>query len=271
MWEEKCMKKPDILFIGAGRMAEAIFSGLKQSEHIGTVTISNRSDAERLAHLKRTYHVETAKWQDVVADHNVIVLAMPPSSHPAVMKELANFVTNQLVITVAAGIGPTVLEEAMPGIPVAWIMPNTAADVNESMSIYACGQHMQEADRVILQMILDAIGESEELSEEQIHELTAVTGSAPAFVYQFAEALEQTAKLYGLSTEQATKLVVQMMYGSVAMLKDGRKAGDLRDQVTTPGGATAAGLEVLQEGNFSEILHEAVIAVNRKAKEQANN
>lgn len=263
------MKKPNILFIGAGRMAEAIFSGLKQSDHIGTVTISNRSDNGRLAHLKDTYHVETAKWQDVVSNHDVVILAVPPASHPAVLKELSGFVTSQLIITVAAGIGPTQLEEALPQSPVAWIMPNTAADVKESMSIFACGKRVTEDDRASLQLILDAIGESEELSEEQIHQLTAVTGSAPAFVYQFAEALQQTAKTYGLTSEQATKLVVQMMYGSVAMLKDGREASALRDQVTTPGGATAAGLDVLKEAHFDELLNEAVLAVNRKAKEQA--
>lgn len=265
------MIKPNILFIGAGRMAEAIFSGLKQSEHIGTITISNQSDKQRLEQLKAIYQVETANWQEVASEQDVIILAMPPSAHPAVLEELSKLVTKPFVITVAAGIGPSVLEEALPGRATAWIMPNTAADVGESMSLYACGQHVTNDHRKMLQLILDGIGESEELSEEQIHELTAVTGSAPAFLYQFAEALEQSARSYGISKVQASKLVVQMIYGSAAMLKDGREAGDLRDQVTTPGGATAAGLEVLQEANFSELLHEAVVAVNQKAKEQAKN
>ncbi|WP_394176271.1 pyrroline-5-carboxylate reductase [Guptibacillus hwajinpoensis] len=263
------MNKPNILFIGAGRMAEAIFAGLKQSNTIGTITISNQSDQERLEQLKDTYEVETASWQEVISDHEVIILAMPPSAHPAVLAELANKVDNQFIITVAAGIGPSVLEEALPNRPTAWIMPNTAADIGESMSLFACGKHVLSEHREVLQTILYAIGESTELTEEQIHHLTAVTGSAPAFVYHMAESLEITAKSYGLSTDVARKLVVQMIYGSASMLKDGREAGDLRDQVTTPGGATAAGLEVLENGNFSDLLHQAVLAVNAKAAEQA--
>ncbi|WP_347549169.1 pyrroline-5-carboxylate reductase [Pseudalkalibacillus hwajinpoensis] len=263
------MNKPNILFIGAGRMAEAIFSGLKQSTTIGTITVSNQSDQSRLSHLKKTYNVETALWQEVIADHDVIILAMPPSAHPAVLSELTGRVRNQFIITVAAGIGPSVLEESLPGLPTAWIMPNTAADIGESMSLFACGRHVKPEHRDVLQTILDSIGESAELTEAQIHDLTAVTGSAPAFVYQMAETLEQTAKTYGLSSEVARKLVVQMIFGSASMLKDGREASELRDQVTTPGGATAAGLEVLEKGNYRELLYEAVLAVNKKAAEQA--
>ncbi|WP_165997358.1 pyrroline-5-carboxylate reductase [Bacillus sp. Cs-700] len=263
------LKKPNILFIGAGRMAEAIFSGLKQSDTIGKITISNQSDQTRLAHLKETYNVETGIWQEVISTHDVVILAMPPAAHPNVLKELSSKVTEQFVITVAAGIGPSILEASLPGVPTAWIMPNTAADIGESMSLFACGNEVREEHREVLQTILDAIGESEELTEEQIHDLTAVTGSAPAFVYQFAEALEKTAQSYGLSSEVSRKLVMQMIFGSASMLKDGRKAGDLRDQVTTPGGATAAGLEVLENAEFSQLLHKAVLAVNHKALEQS--
>ncbi|WP_226656064.1 pyrroline-5-carboxylate reductase [Pseudalkalibacillus hwajinpoensis] len=263
------LEKPNILFIGAGRMAEAIFSGLNQSDAIGKITISNQSDQTKLAHLKATYKVETGEWQEVLSNHDVVILAMPPAAHPDVLQELSSKVTKHFVITVAAGIGPSILEASLPGLPTAWIMPNTAADIGESMSLFACGEYVKQEHRKVLQTILDAIGESEELSEQQIHDLTAVTGSAPAFVYHFAEALEKSAQSYGLSSEVARKLVVQMIFGSASMLKDGREAGDLRDQVTTPGGATAAGLEVLEKANFTKLLHEAVLAVNDKAAEQA--
>lgn len=263
------LKKPNILFIGAGRMAEAIFSGLNQSDSIGKITISNQSDQTKLAQLKATYHVETGAWQDVLSSHDVVILAMPPAAHPEVLHELSSKVTHQFVITVAAGIGPSVLEASLPGLPTAWIMPNTAADIGQSMSLFTCGKDVKQEHRDVLQLILDAIGESEELSEQQIHDLTAITGSAPAFVYHLAEALEKTAASYGLSSEVARKLVVQMIFGSASMLKDGREAGDLRDQVTTPGGATAAGLEVLEKAEFTQVLHEAVLAVNHKAAEQA--
>ncbi|MGG1684787.1 pyrroline-5-carboxylate reductase [Pseudalkalibacillus sp. NRS-1564] len=263
------MKKSNILFIGAGRMAEAIFSGLKQSGNMGTITVTNQSDQKKLDDLRKTYDVETGVWQDVISEHDIVILAMPPAAHPAVLKELADRVTNQFIITVAAGIGPSILEASLPGRPTAWIMPNTAADIGESISLFTCGNHVTEDHREALQVILDAIGESEELSEKQIHDLTAITGSAPAFVYHLAESLEKTAASYGLTADVARKLVVHMIYGSASMLKDGRDAGELRDQVTTPDGATAAGLDVLRKGDFSQLLHEAILAVNDKAAEQA--
>ncbi|MFC5712438.1 pyrroline-5-carboxylate reductase [Thalassorhabdus alkalitolerans] len=269
------MKKNNILFIGAGRMAEAIYAGLLRQSHpdIGRIIVSNKSDEERLHNQAKQYGVkQTTKWKEETDQVEVIVLAAPPGVHDELLKELAEVVDGQLVITVAAGIDPDYMEKRLPeGTPVAWIMPNTAAQVQQSMSTYVCGQYVNSEHRHVLEVILHAIGEYEELSAQQVHDLTAVTGSAPAFMYLFCEALETAAMEYGVTREQARKLVVQMAAGSAAMLQEGHNPADLRGQVTSPGGATAAGIETLKEAGFEELIKNAVQATNQRAKDQAED
>ncbi|WP_416825818.1 pyrroline-5-carboxylate reductase [Ectobacillus polymachus] len=264
------MKKQHILFIGAGRMAEAIFSGLmkRSSDYIASITITNQSNISRLQAMQEKYGVNiTTNWRSNINDADVIILAVPPEAHNSLLLELSQLLTNQFVITIAAGIGPSYLEKHLPNqIPVAWIMPNTAAIVGESMSLYTLGSKAKENHMEVLQMILKGIGSAEECTEEEIHQLTAVTGSAPAFVYYFAESLIKTTKELGISQEKAKQLIIQMIYGSAAMLREEQDPALLREQVTTPGGSTAEGLRVLYEKQFSSVLQKAISATNEKAR-----
>ncbi|KEO84624.1 pyrroline-5-carboxylate reductase [Tumebacillus flagellatus] len=268
------MRKQRILFIGAGRMAEAIFAGVlrTQKDYIEEIIVSNRSDLARLQAMREAHGVTvTQDWRESAPQADVIVLAMPPQHHRAVLTELAPYVNGQLVLTVAAGIGVGLLEELLPaGTPVVWIMPNTAAGIGESITLFTCGRHVEDKQRDALQMILAGIGESVECTEQQVHDLTAISGSAPAFFYRMAEELEVSAMSYGLPQDAARKLVAQMIYGSAAMLKTGADPAQLRDSVTTPGGATAAGLRVMEERKFSEMMQDAVLATNARAREMAN-
>lgn len=108
------LTKHRILFIGAGRMAEAIFSGLLKTskEYIEEIIVSNRSNVEKLDQLRARYNVSTTTdWKQHVTSVDTIVLAMPPSAHEELLAELSPLLSNQLVVTVAAGIGPSYLEE----------------------------------------------------------------------------------------------------------------------------------------------------------------
>ncbi|WP_221564909.1 pyrroline-5-carboxylate reductase [Alkalihalobacillus sp. TS-13] len=259
-----------LLVIGAGRMAEAIVSGLKSTNEpfFSAITIANRSDRQRLDKLASTYKVEiTRNWKESMSSFDVVLLAAPPDAHDNLFSELSSCMNGQLVITVAAGIDPSTMEAHLPaGAPVCWIMPNTAALVGKSMTTFACGKNVKQSHRHVIEQILIAIGEYEELSEDQVHDLTAITGSAPAFLYLFSEALEEAAVNYGVTREQAQRLVTKMIAGSASMLETGASAETLRNQVTTPGGSTAAGVEVLESNNMKNIMKEAVKATNRHAR-----
>ncbi len=262
-------KKNRILFIGAGRMAEAIFVGLLKTsnEHIEEIIVSNRSNIEKLEQLKQKYGISIIHdWKPCIKTVDTIVLAMPPAAHEQLLAELSPLLTHQFVVTIAAGIGPSYLEEKLPqGTPVAWIMPNTAATIGKSISLYTMGHFLNGEHQETLQLLLKGIGTSQLCTEEEIHQLTAVTGSAPAFLYHFAESLIEATKNYGIDETTAKHLVIQMIAGSAAMLEQDQDPAMLREQVTTPGGATAEGLKVLYEYNFSKLLHQAIEATNKKA------
>lgn len=266
------MEKANILFIGAGRMAEAIVSGIVKSGNSAfqTVTMANRSNKEKLVHLQKTYGVQmTSDWLRAVQKNDIIVLATPPHTHEELLKLLAPQLNHQLVVTVAAGIDPNYLESRLPDhTPVCWIMPNTAAQVGMSMSTYVCGSWVEAKHRPYIEALLAAIGPAEELGAEQVHNLTAITGSAPAFVYYVAKALEEAASSYHISDKQARKLVVQMLKGSVAMLEAGHDPQDLIEQVASPGGSTAEGLRVLETYGVDKMLKQAVEATNEHARSQ---
>ena len=265
------MKKPlHILFIGAGRMAEAIFSRMLQKKLDVNITISNLRDQERLRTLKNQYTVQTtSNWVDIFPQADVIILACPPSAHANVLAQMNSTIqVDQFIITVAAGIGPTKLEAALPkNTAVAWLMPNTAAEVGKSMSIYSLGHHVKDEQKAFFNQMVEAIGPAEQLTEQQVHDLTAVTGSAPAFLYHFVEALEQSAVSFGITKDQARKLVIEMVVGSTAMLDKHRDPAHLKEQVTSPGGATAAGLATLSDNHFTDIIGQAVDATNQRAKQ----
>lgn len=257
-----------VLFIGAGRMATAMIAGLSKltTFYIIATNLRNQSKLETLQH---TYEIQTIPhWSKKIQDVEIIILACPPEVHDSLLAEIKPHITTQLVITIAAGYDVTRMQAALPPqTAVAWIMPNTAAEIGQSISLYTCGEHVSIEQKKQVLQIMDAIGQSQECTEQQVHELTAITGSAPAFFYQMVHALEQSAIQYGIEPSDARKLVTQMVLGSSLMLQTGTSPLDLSDQVTTPGGATAAGLQVLEHHRFHQIIQEAVLATNRRAKE----
>ncbi|WP_226666622.1 pyrroline-5-carboxylate reductase [Metabacillus litoralis] len=262
--------KPSILFVGAGRMAEAIISGLQNKKHdqIKDIFVTNKSNPTRLKELESKYGViPKNQLIDRITQVDIIVLAMPPKDHEEVLKNIYPYITNQLIITIAAGIGPEHLEKRLPKeTAVGWIMPNTAAEVGQSISLYAYGHFITDTHKQQMELIVNSIGASQYCSEEEIHKLTAITGSSPAFLYQFVESLISMTEELGMTKDVAQKLVTEMVIGSAEMLKTGKLPSDLREQVTTPGGATAEGLKVLKMGNFEQLIKNAVIATNKKAK-----
>ncbi|MCD8509960.1 MAG: pyrroline-5-carboxylate reductase [Bacillus sp. (in: Bacteria)] len=266
------MEKTNILIVGAGRMGEAIIAGLMKttSNNSGRITVANRSDKDRLDSLKDTYGIHTTQdWVKEVHNHEVVLLASPPNTQEKQLDLLKNEINGQLIITVAAGIDPTYMEKRLPeGTPVCWIMPNTAAQIGKSMSTYVYGRAVTETHKRQCQLILNAIGYSEELTENQVHDLTAITGSAPAFVYTFVQALEKAAVDNGVTNEQARKLVTKMLIGSAEMLDAGFDPGQLTDQVASPGGSTAEGLKILEKESFQQIIQLAVKATNAHARGQ---
>lgn len=261
------MKKTHVLFIGAGRMAQAMIEGIKKKPEFDMI-VTNNGNQERLNFIKNTLGINTSdNWKMVAEKMDIIILALPPEAHEKLLEDLAPFINGQLVITVAAGINPTYMEKKLPKkTPVAWVIPNTAAKLGQSMTLFALGQYVKQAHVELIKALISGIGAFEQVTEQQIHELTAVSGSAPAFIYLLADALEQITMESGVTRVQARKIVAQMIAGSAEMLKTNIDAKELINQVATPGGSTAAGLEVLEVRGFEELMKLAIKACREKAK-----
>lgn len=255
-----------ILFIGAGRMAQAIIAGLIKTDM--TIVASNNGDVKRLEDVENKYGVKTTdSWKEEVEGADIIVLAMPPEAHESVLKEVALFVDNQFIVTLAAGIDPTYLEKNLPAeTPTAWMMPNPAASLGKSVTLYTLGKYADEKHHQMLAELLISIGSSEKVTEDQVHALTPITGSGSAFIYRMAEALIQSTMETGVTEEQAKKLVADMIHGAAAMLQTGEDTKQLLDQIASPGGVTAAGLEVMDEGQFDQMMKDVITACHKRAK-----
>ncbi|WP_067837736.1 pyrroline-5-carboxylate reductase [Amphibacillus sediminis] len=263
------MSGEKILIIGAGRMATAIIVGLKKAD-FKNVIVSNNGNTTRLEAIENRFKVKTTlNWQDYVADQDLIILAMPPEAHDQVLKDLSAVMTNQLIVTVAAGIDVTYMQERLPeGAAVAWVMPNTAAAKGESITLFASGKHVTDEQEYYLEKILFGIGQFKKLNEDQVHALTPITGSAPAFIYRLADNLVQGALNAGVSEVVAKQLVAQMIKGSAEMLTSDLKcAKDLIDEVASPGGVTAAALSVFDQYQFDEMVESALKACYKRAEQ----
>lgn len=260
------------LFIGAGRMSEAILSGLITSgEERASIVVSNRRDKEKLSKLAERYGVRAT--QDAVAEAkhaDTIVLCSPPDQVSDVLARLAPVLRGQLVMSVAAGIDVTYMKKRMPDkTPAAWIMPNTGAMIASSISPFTVSEDIGDGEFAEVERIVKSIGDGYRTTEDQVHALTAVTGSAPAFFYLYYEAMVKCASEAGVSNEDAAFLVKTMMKGSLAMLSEGYDAESLIDQVASPGGSTREGLNVLEDHDLEGLIKKAVKAANDHARANA--
>ncbi|WP_462413353.1 pyrroline-5-carboxylate reductase [Neobacillus sp. Marseille-QA0830] len=258
--------KQHVLFIGAGRMAQAIIEGISNKSEF-SILVANSGNVERLEFVRNHFGVETTdNWKNHAANMDIIFLAMPPDAHESILSDLAERINGQLVMTVAAGIGPAYMENKLPDLtPVVSVMPNTAAKLGESITLFAPGQYVNQHHLETIESLISGIGQFEKVTEKQIEDLTAITGSAPAFIYQLAGALEQMALETGITQSQARKLVAQMIAGSAEMLKTNKGTYELINQVATPGGSTAAGLELLDAHQFNTTIQQAINACREKA------
>lgn len=260
-----------ISFIGAGSMAEAIVEGIV-TEHViesNRVYVSNKRNKVRLRELERKYNViGTTDKREVIENSTVIVLATKPNDVENALLDIKPFINeNQLIVSVIAGISTSLIRSIIgKKVPVIRTMPNTSASIGYSATAIAKGEYATESDLKIVQHLFNAIGTVSVVDEEQMHIVTAISGSGPAYIYYLVEAMEQIAKEEGLDEETAKQLITQTIIGAGKMLtKSNESAKTLRENVTSPNGTTAAGIQILKEYHFQE----AIINCIKSAKERS--
>jgi len=258
-----------IAILGAGRIGEALLSGLISSGWTDIVATSR--DEEHLAQLRERHGVTaTASNADAVAGAAVVVVAVKPQDIDALLKQIHDVVTpEQTVLSVAAAIPTAYIEARLPdGIPVVRAMPNAPSTVHEGMAGLAGGAHASEDDLALAEDVLTHLGRVVRVPESQLDAVTALSGSGPAYFALLAEAMIEAGLLLGLSREVSTQLVVQTMFGSALLLRDeGMHPVELRENVTSPGGTTTRAIRELERSGVRAAFLNAITAATERSRE----
>jgi pyrroline-5-carboxylate reductase len=263
--------KSKIGFLGAGKMATALAKGFVRAELVlpGEIIASDPHDAARQHFTDEVGARTVTVNSEVVKFSNVLILATKPDQVSAALADIRKlFTENHLLISIAAGVTLAKLEAAMPaGARVIRVMPNTPALVGAGASAFALGKSATTADGELAKKLLSAVGVALQVKESLLDAVTGLSGSGPAYVYQFIEALSDGGVAAGLPRDIATKLAAQTVLGAGKMvLETGQHPGALKDQVTSPGGTTIEGLHELEKGRMRAIVMSAVRAATEKSK-----
>jgi pyrroline-5-carboxylate reductase len=260
-------------FIGAGNMAGALIKGLiaaklyKPKEIIASDTIP-----AQLKKLKKAHNIKgSTDNRAVVHAAQTIILAVKPQILNQVLAEIQPEVTKgKLFISIAAGVTLHRLESGLGGkARVVRVMPNTPALLGKGIAVVVRGSNAKPKDEKLTVTLFRGVGEALAVKDEALMDpVTGLSGSGPAYVYLFAEALIAGGVQEGLDPKVATQLTYQTIEGAVTMLKEtGKTPKELREMVTSPGGTTLAGLSRLAEGGFTEIVVAGVGAATYRSKE----
>jgi len=254
-------------FIGGGNMAEAIIKGIAH-RYAGNIIVSEPRD-ERRAYLEKTYNIKTTpRNRDVASSADIIILAVKPQEMGNVLDEISDVIPEEkTVVSIAAGITLSYLSTRLKTRKIVRIMPNTPALIQEGMSVMSMCECINERDIEVIRDIFMSVGRLLTLPEKYMDAVTALSGSGPAFIAYFVEAMIEGGVRTGLSEGNANALAVQTLLGTAQLLDTGMSPLKLREMVTSPKGTTAAGLAVFEEKGLKEIVVAAIAAATERAKE----
>ncbi|HEY3426783.1 MAG TPA: pyrroline-5-carboxylate reductase [Negativicutes bacterium] len=258
-------------FIGGGAIAEALMRGmLKAGLVLATQIIVNDISKDRLDYLNTTFGVAiSSDSQEVAAKVDVLFLTVKPQVINLLLDTIAPVVSKTTtVISVAAGVTITTLQNKMPGVPIVRVMPNTPVAVGEGMSAIALGKYAGAKIGERVSIIFTSVGKVVTVDESTMDAVTGLSGSGPAYAYLLIDALSDAGVRVGFSRQTALLLAAQTLLGAAKMvLETGEHPAKLRDMVTSPGGTSIAGIHMLEQRGVRAALMDAVVAATQRSRE----
>jgi len=258
--------------IGAGKIGSAIargviHAGLATKEKVMTSDVSEslrQSASQELGIRATADNLELCSFADIV------ILAVKPQIVDPVAREIARTLgKSKLLVSVAAGVPLARIETQLePGARVVRVMPNIPCVVGAGAAGYAGGAHATASDLEKVGAILNSFGVGMAVEEKYLDAVTGLSGSGPAYVFMFMEALADGGVQMGLTREVALKLAMQTVYGAARMaLESGKHLGELKDEVTSPGGTTIAGIYAMEQRGFRGSVMDAVVGATKRSQE----
>lgn len=265
-----------IVFIGAGNMAEAMISGMVTTGTVepGQITVTNRSNGERLAELNERYGVRGVPRHMVnLGEADVVIIAMKPKDAEKCLVSLKDELhADQVLMSVLAGITTSFMEEHLQaGQQVIRVMPNTSSMIQESATAISPGENVTMKNIKLTKTLLQAIGEVYVIEEDQMDLFTGIAGSGPAFYYYLTEHIEKAAEENGMDSGQAREIAAQTLLGAAKMMMEREESpAQLRRNITSKNGTTAAGLTELAENGGGRAIRAAIEGAMNRSKEISN-
>ena len=266
------LRSKRLAFLGGGTMGEAIIRGLLERHLVPpsrvTVTGPRR---ERRAELAKQFGVRAlASNAEAARAAHVVVLSVKPQVLAGVMRELRGKLRrDQLVISIVAGATLRSLRHGLGHEAIVRSMPNTPAQIGMGVTVWTSTEEVTADQRELATVILGALGEVLHAEvEEDVDRATALSGTGPSYVFLLMEALVDAGVHLGFSRRVSEELVLRTVEGSAAFARaSGRHLAELRNQVTSPGGTSAAAVYELEKGALRTVLSRAVYAAYRRTKE----
>ena len=263
-----------ITFLGGGNMASALIGGLQNHGippgEIAVIEIN----AESRARLEREYRVRCYAEPDPVSMHcDALVLAVKPQQMRDACLAVKKYLKTQLVISIAAGLRLDALSRWLGGYDrLVRAMPNTPALISSGVTGLYALPSVSEAERLGAERVLNAVGSTVWVNlESQIDAVTAISGSGPAYVFLFIEALQQAAMELGFTPKQARQLSIETTLGAARLAAQSEEpASVLRERVTSKGGTTEAALRAMAEHRVKEGIVAGAMAANARGGELGN-
>ncbi|MDT0200626.1 pyrroline-5-carboxylate reductase [Nocardioides sp. AE5] len=238
-----------IAIIGAGVMGETLLSGLLRAGAAPDSLLVGEKREARVRELEETYAVTVVSNVEAAQGAETVALVVKPQDMATVLEEISPHLrAGQLVVSLAAGITTAFIEARVPdAVAVVRVMPNTPALVDEGMFAISAGSHCDDEHLARAEGLLSATGQVVRVPEKQQDAVTAISGSGPAYIFYVVESMVEAGVHLGLPRATATELVIQTLFGSAKMLREtGTHPTVLREQVTSPGGTTAAAIRELE-------------------------
>jgi pyrroline-5-carboxylate reductase len=259
-----------IAILGAGKMGEALISGLLRAGRSPSGVIAVARRPERAAQLREAYGIGMVSAAEAAKSADTLIITVKPQDMPALLDEIApHLPADKLVISVAAGITTSLIEHRLGlDIPVVRVMSNTPVLVDEAMSVISPGAHARGEHLELAEELLRPVGKVLRIPESQQDAATALSGSGPAYVYFLVEAMVDAGILLGMPRGTALEMVTQAVYGAATMLREtGEHPVILREAVTSPGGTTISAIRELERHGVRAAFLAAIEAARDRGAE----
>lgn len=258
--------------LGAGVMGEALVSGMLRAKlvHPSHLMAADVRQSQ-IKFFQKKYKIQVPHDNaELVEKCDVVILCIKPQDAGGVVKEIASsFSPAKMLVSIVAGMPLSFFEKALAkGVPVVRVMPNTPCQVGAGVSVLCGGTSATENHVKAAAEIFNCVGTTHVADEKYLNAVTALSGSGPAYVFLFLEALTDAGVRVGLTRELAHELAFQTVAGSCELLKQtGQTPKELKDKVTSPGGTTITALSVLEKAGFRGHVIQAVVEAAQRAKE----